>query len=76
MVRRVTPSQWNSMVRKVQQKQRQAIDKYNREAKAYNQKANVQSMITIARFVPTTRASGLTGSGSETNSRGLAARPR
>ena len=38
MVRQVTPSQWNSMVRKVQQKQRQAIDKYNRDAKAYNQK--------------------------------------
>ena len=29
MVRRVTPSQLNSMVRKAQQKQRQAIDKFN-----------------------------------------------
>lgn len=38
MVRRVTPSQWNSMVRQTQQKQRQAIDKYNRDVRAYNQK--------------------------------------
>ena len=38
MVRRVTPSQWNSMVRKAQQKQRQEIDKHNRAVKAYNQK--------------------------------------
>ena len=39
MVRRVTPSQLNSMVRKAQQKQRQAIDKFNREVRGYNQKA-------------------------------------
>ena len=38
MARRVTPSQWNSMVRQAQQKQRRAIDKYNREARAHNQK--------------------------------------
>ena len=30
MARRITPSQWNSMVRQAQQKQRQAIDKINR----------------------------------------------
>jgi hypothetical protein len=40
MVRRITPSQWNSMVRQVQQKQRQAIDRVNREIRAYNQKVN------------------------------------
>ena len=39
MVRRVTPSQLNSMVRKAQQKQRQAIEKFNREVRGYNQKA-------------------------------------
>lgn len=40
MARRVTPSQWNSMVRQAQQKQRQAIDKFNREITAHNQKVN------------------------------------
>jgi hypothetical protein len=40
MARRVTPSQWNSMVRQTQQKQRQAIDKFNREIRAHNQKVN------------------------------------
>ena len=38
MVRRVTPSQWNSMVRQAQQKTRQEINKYNRDVRAYNQK--------------------------------------
>ena len=38
MVRRVTISQWNSIVRQAQQKQRREIDKANREAKAHNQK--------------------------------------
>jgi hypothetical protein len=38
MARRMTPSQWNSMVRQAQQKQRQAIDKVNREIRAHNQK--------------------------------------
>lgn len=38
MARRVTPSQFNSMMRQAQQKQRQAIDKYNREVREYNRK--------------------------------------
>lgn len=38
MVKRVTPSQFNSLIRQAQQRQRQSIDKYNREARAYNQK--------------------------------------
>ena len=40
MVTRITPSQWNSMVRQAQQKQRQAVDKYNREVRAHNQNVN------------------------------------
>jgi Predicted pPIWI-associating nuclease len=40
MIRRVTPSQFQSMVRQAQQKQRQAIDKYNREVRAHNQKVS------------------------------------
>lgn len=40
MARRVTPSQWNSMVRQAQQKQRQTIDKINREIRSHNQKVN------------------------------------
>jgi hypothetical protein len=39
MVRRVTPSQFRSMVRQAEQKQRQAVDRHNREVRAYNQKA-------------------------------------
>jgi hypothetical protein len=39
MVRRITPSQFNSMLRQARQKQRQAIDKLNREIRAYNQGA-------------------------------------
>ena len=35
---RVTPSQFRSIVRQAEQKQRQAIDKYNREFRAHNQK--------------------------------------
>ena len=38
MARRVTPSQFRSMVRQAQQKQKQAVDKYNRDVRAYNQK--------------------------------------
>lgn len=38
MARRVTPSQFRSMVRQAQQKQRQAIDKINREIRSHNQK--------------------------------------
>ena len=38
MVRRVTPSQYRSMVRQAQSKQKQAIDKYNRGVRAHNQK--------------------------------------
>lgn len=40
MARRVTPSQWNSLVRQAQQKQRQVVDKINREIRARNQKVN------------------------------------
>jgi len=40
MVKRVTPSQWNSMVRQAQQKQRQAMEKFNRDIRAHNQKVN------------------------------------
>ncbi len=36
MGRRVTPSQWNSMVRQMQAKQREAISKYNRAVDEYN----------------------------------------
>jgi hypothetical protein len=38
MVRKVTPSQLQSMLRQAEQKRKQAIDKYNREVNAYNQK--------------------------------------
>ena len=38
MVRRITSSQLNNMVRQAQQKQRREVDKANREAKAHNQK--------------------------------------
>ncbi len=38
MVRRMTPSQYNNMVRQLQRKQQQAIDKYNREVRNHNQK--------------------------------------
>lgn len=38
MPRRVSPSQLRSMIRQAEQKQRQAINKYNREARSYNQK--------------------------------------
>ena len=38
MVRRVTPAQFRSMVRQAQTKQKQAIDKYNREVQAHNRK--------------------------------------
>ena len=38
MARRVTHSQLKSMVRQAEQKQRQAINKYNREVKNHNQK--------------------------------------
>lgn len=38
MVRRVTPAQYQAMVRQQQQKQKQAIDRYNREARAHNAK--------------------------------------
>jgi hypothetical protein len=37
MVRRMTPSQFNSMLRQAQQKQRQAIDRYNVEVRRVNQ---------------------------------------
>lgn len=37
MVRRVTPSQFRSMLRQQQQKQRQAVDKVNRAIRNYNQ---------------------------------------
>lgn len=36
MVRRVSPSQWNSMVRQMQSKQREAIRKHNRAVDDYN----------------------------------------
>lgn len=38
MVRKVTPSQLQNMLRQAEQKRKQAIDKYNREVRAYNQK--------------------------------------
>lgn len=38
MVRRITPSQWNNMVRHEQQRQRQAVDALNREIRARNDK--------------------------------------
>jgi hypothetical protein len=38
MVRRVTPSQLQSMLRQAQQKQKQAIDQYNRQVRSHNQK--------------------------------------
>jgi class 3 adenylate cyclase len=38
MVRRVTPSQYRNIVRQAQQKQKRAVDKYNREVRAHNQK--------------------------------------
>ena len=37
MARKVTPSQLRSMIRQAEQKQKQAIDKYNREVRRYNQ---------------------------------------
>lgn len=40
MIKRVTPSQYRNMVRQAQQKQKQAIDKYNREVNAYNRKVH------------------------------------
>jgi hypothetical protein len=40
MPRYLTPSQWNSMVRQTEQAQHQAIDKFNRDVRAYNQKVN------------------------------------
>ena len=36
MARRVTPSQWKSMMRQAEQKWRQAINKYNREVDNFN----------------------------------------
>lgn len=38
MVRRVTPAQFNSLMRQAQQKQKQAIDKLNRDIRAHNQR--------------------------------------
>ncbi len=38
MVRRVTPAQFQSMLRQQEQKRKQAIDNYNREVRARNQK--------------------------------------
>ena len=35
---RVTPSQFRSILRQAQAKQKQAINKYNRDVRAYNQK--------------------------------------
>ena len=71
MVRRVTPSQYRSMVRQAQQKQRQsrahnqkvkqAVDAYNREVVAYNarQRANRQRLkneiARLSRQTTTTR---------------------
>lgn len=40
MARRVTPAQYRSMVQQAQRKQKQAIDKYNREARQHNQSVN------------------------------------
>lgn len=39
MVRRVSPSQWNSMVRQAQAKHREAVRKYNRAVDEYNRQA-------------------------------------
>ena len=52
MVRRVTPSQFKSMVRQAEQKRRQAIDKYNREVKNYNRNLK-QAVDTYNREVRT-----------------------
>ena len=38
MARRVTPSQFRSILRQAQAKQKQAIDRYNRDVRTYNQK--------------------------------------
>ena len=38
MARKVTPAQFNSMVRQAQARRKQALDKYNREVRARNQK--------------------------------------
>lgn len=40
MIRRVTPSQFNSIVRQMQQKQRQALDKYKRAVRDVERKVN------------------------------------
>ena len=39
MVRKVTPAQLRSMLRQAQAKQKQAVDKFNRDVRAHNQKA-------------------------------------
>lgn len=39
MVRRISPSQFRSKLRQLEQKQKRAIDAYNREVRAFNQKA-------------------------------------
>lgn len=40
MPRRVSPSQLRSMIRQAEQKQRQAISKYNSDVRAWNRKLN------------------------------------
>lgn len=50
MVRRVTPSQFRSLVRQAQQKTKQAIDKHNREVRVFNRKAK-QAVDTYNREV-------------------------
>ena len=64
MARRVTPAQLRSMVWQVQTKQKQAIEKYNREVRAHDQnvktainKYSQEATATTPRFEDTMRES-------------------
>lgn len=43
MVRKMTPAQFKVAVNKAQRQQKQAIDSYNREVRAYNAKARAHT---------------------------------
>lgn len=43
MVRRLTAAQYQAELRRIAAKQKQAVDKYNREARAYNRKVETEA---------------------------------
>ena len=48
MVRRLTPAQYQAELRRIAAKQKQTIDKYNREVKAQNRKAEAEAALRKA----------------------------